>query len=68
MDLLLLHLLICEMGMIYVSIQHTIRFSVCKISDIGCAPPSWTVSIRWYSYYVDEAYRTVGRNCRYVTP
>ncbi len=34
--------------------QHnkTNRFSICKISDIGCAPACWTVSVSWYPYCV----------------
>ncbi len=27
----------------YVSIQQTIRYSICKISDIDCGPQFWTV-------------------------
>ncbi len=34
----LLHLFIHEMGMRYVSIQQAILFSICRISDICCAP------------------------------
>ncbi len=48
----LIHLIICPMGMRYVSIQQTIRFSISKISNIGCATPSWTVLVSWYHDYV----------------
>ncbi len=26
----------------YVSIEQTIQFSICKISDMSCVPPFWT--------------------------
>ncbi len=32
----------------YVSIQQTIQYSICKISDIACGLPFWTV--KWYDY------------------
>ncbi len=48
----LLYLLICYMGMRNVSIEKTIQFIICKISDIGCAPPLWTVLVSWYPHYV----------------
>ncbi len=32
----------------YVSIQQTIQYSICKISDIACGPPFWTVLVSWY--------------------
>ncbi len=35
-------------GIMYDSIQQTIRFSIWKISHIVCAPPFWTLLIRWY--------------------
>ncbi len=35
----------------YVSIQQTIRYSICKISDIACGPLCWTVLVSWYSYH-----------------
>ncbi len=34
----------------YVSIQQTIRYSICKISDIACGPPFWTVLVSWYPH------------------
>ncbi len=48
LDLYVLHLLICKMGMRYVSLEPTIQFSICKISYIGCVPPIWTVWVSWY--------------------
>ncbi len=35
----------------YVSIQQTIQFSICKISDIGYVPSIWTVLVKWYPHY-----------------
>ncbi len=32
----------------YVSIQQTIRYSICKISDIACGPSFWAVLVSWY--------------------
>ncbi len=40
------------MCMRYVSIQQTIRYSICKISDIACGPPFWTISVSWYPHQV----------------
>ncbi len=46
------------MCMRYVSIQQTIRYSICKISDIACGPPFWIVLVSqlfsvicWQSIY-----------------
>ncbi len=36
------------MGTRYVSIEQTIQFAICKISDIGSATVFWTVLVRWY--------------------
>ncbi len=36
------------MCMRYVSIQQTIWYSMCKISDFACGAPFWTVMVRWY--------------------
>ncbi len=35
----------------YVSIQQTIQYSICKISDIACGPPFWTVLVSWYPHH-----------------
>ncbi len=35
------------MCMRYVSIQQTIRYSICKISDIACGHTFWTVLVSW---------------------
>ncbi len=35
----------------YVSIQQTTRYSICKISDIACGPPFWTVLVSWYPHH-----------------
>ncbi len=40
----------------YVSIQQTIRYSICKISDIACGPPFWNVLVSWFPHYVLRPY------------
>ncbi len=39
------------MCMRYVSIQQTIRYSICKISDIACGPPFRTILFSWYPHH-----------------
>ncbi len=36
------------MGIRYAPIQQIIRFSICNVSNIGCAAPVWTVLVSWY--------------------
>ncbi len=44
------------MGMKYVPIQQTLSCSECKISDIGCVPPFWTVLVMWYYHCACMSY------------
>ncbi len=39
------------MCMRYVSLQQTIRYLICKISDIACGAPFWTVLVSWYPHH-----------------
>ncbi len=43
------------MCMRYISIQQTIRYSICKISDIACGPPFWTVLVSWYPHHLIQS-------------
>ncbi len=38
------------MGMVYISIQQTNRFPICKILDMSCGPPCWIALVRWYPH------------------
>ncbi len=45
-------------------IQKTIQFSICKISNIGCAPPIWTLLVRWYFVCALSVSRLVCTSCQ----
>ncbi len=52
----------------YVSIQQTIQYSICKISDIACGPLFWTVLVNWYFHHDMVSFKVHLHRHLYLTP
>ncbi len=39
---------------VYEICLNTTNYSICKISDIACGPPLWTVLVSWYPHHAEE--------------